>query len=259
MSAVWAATAMPWSATCETSSGIVRVTRKPGIDSSLSSVPPVCPSPRPESLATGVPAAATIGATTSVVLSPTPPVECLSATGRPTGERSIRSPESTIASSRSAVSRSVRPRSTTAMRNAAVWESGTSGSTIARISSAESSSPSRLRAITSTIRIRYLPLDVRLAVGSRWPRAAEETNERDEREHVGQGVQQVRRDAGHRLEPVGQAAREPEEQAGPECAVCSPLAEDPRRQGDEPAPGGHVLAERADEPDREVGAAQRRE
>ena len=54
--------------------------------------------------------AATSGATTSVVLSPTPPVECLSATGLPTPVRSIRAPESTIASRSAVVSASVIPR-----------------------------------------------------------------------------------------------------------------------------------------------------
>src|SRR3954452_437921 len=49
--------------------------------SSLSSVPPVWPSPRPEIIGTAPPHAATSGASTSETLSPTPPVECLSSTG----------------------------------------------------------------------------------------------------------------------------------------------------------------------------------
>ena len=57
------------------------VARQPGIDSSLSSVPPVCPSPRPDSCGTATPQAATSGASGRVILSPTPPVECLSAVG----------------------------------------------------------------------------------------------------------------------------------------------------------------------------------
>ena len=85
-------------------------TRKPGIDSSLSSVPPVWPRPRPQSLATGTPQAATSGATTSVVLSPTPPVECLSATGRPIDDRSRRvAGARPWRRSRSAVSRVAHP------------------------------------------------------------------------------------------------------------------------------------------------------
>ena len=56
--------------------------RQPGIDSSLSSVPPVWPRPRPDSCGTATPHAATSGASGRVILSPTPPVECLSAVGR---------------------------------------------------------------------------------------------------------------------------------------------------------------------------------
>ena len=48
------------------------------MDSSLSSVPPVWPSPRPDIIGTTTPAAAASGATMRLVLSPTPPVECLS-------------------------------------------------------------------------------------------------------------------------------------------------------------------------------------
>ena len=80
---VWAATAHPMSATCRRSSSGVRSVRTPGMDSSLSSVPPVCPSPRPDSLATASPRAAASGAKTRVTPSATPPVECLSISGTP--------------------------------------------------------------------------------------------------------------------------------------------------------------------------------
>ena len=50
----------------------------PSIDSILSAVPPVNPSPLPDILKHSTPSAATIGSTISVILSPTPPVECLS-------------------------------------------------------------------------------------------------------------------------------------------------------------------------------------
>ena len=46
-------------------------------------MPPVCPSPRPLIFPNGTPQAATIGPTAIDVLSPTPPVECLSTTLRP--------------------------------------------------------------------------------------------------------------------------------------------------------------------------------
>ena len=81
-----------------------------GIDSSLSSVPPVCPRPRPLIFANGTPQAATIGPSTIDVLSPTPPVECLSTTLRPSGERSTVSPLCTMASVSACVSAWLRPR-----------------------------------------------------------------------------------------------------------------------------------------------------
>src|SRR5918994_313858 len=82
-SAVWPMMASPTSRTCAMNSSVVSSTRKPGMDSSLSSVPPVWPSPRPLIFPTGTPQAATIGPTAIDVLSPTPPVECLSTTRRP--------------------------------------------------------------------------------------------------------------------------------------------------------------------------------
>ena len=68
--------------TARRSSSSDSAVRKPGIDSSLSSVPPVCPSPRPDIIGTYAPHAAASGASTIDSLSPTPPVLCLS-TGTP--------------------------------------------------------------------------------------------------------------------------------------------------------------------------------
>ncbi len=51
--------------------------RKPGMLSSLSSVPPVWPRPRPDIFGTTTPQAAASGASTIDTLSPTPPVLCL--------------------------------------------------------------------------------------------------------------------------------------------------------------------------------------
>jgi hypothetical protein len=92
--------------------------RKPGIDSSLSSVPPVCPSARPDIIGTTTPHAAASGARISDVLSPTPPVLCLSTFTPGMCERSMRTPERTIASVRIAVSSGVIPRRTTAISHA---------------------------------------------------------------------------------------------------------------------------------------------
>ena len=76
----------------------------PGILSSLSIVPPVLPSPLPLIFATLPPHAATIGASTSVVLSPTPPVLCLSTLIPLTADRLSLSPLSAIAIVRRKVS-----------------------------------------------------------------------------------------------------------------------------------------------------------
>ncbi len=85
-------------------------------------MPPVCASPRPLILAKGTPQAATSGATAIDVLSPTPPVECLSTALRPSSaERLSVSPLCTIASVSACVSAGVSPRKITAMQNALIW------------------------------------------------------------------------------------------------------------------------------------------
>ena len=89
--------------------------------SSLSSVPPVWPSPRPEIIGTFTPQAAASGASASETLSPTPPVECLSTFAPGTSERSSTSPERSIASVSARTSASSMPRKKTAMQKAAIW------------------------------------------------------------------------------------------------------------------------------------------
>ena len=64
----------------------------PGIASNLSLVPPVKPSPLPDIFATFTPKEATIGISIRVILSPIPPVLCLSTTF-PTDDKSSTSPE----------------------------------------------------------------------------------------------------------------------------------------------------------------------
>ena len=102
------------------------VARQPGIDSSLSRVPPVCPSPRPDSCGTATPHAATSGASGSVILSPTPPVECLSAVRRDNVEKSIRSPDAIIALVQREISSRFMPLSRIAMASADICSSATS-------------------------------------------------------------------------------------------------------------------------------------
>ena len=109
-------TSSTWLRNCSCVSALV----KPGKLSSLSSVPPVCPRPRPDIFAMCTPWAATIGSSASEVLSPTPPVECLSAFTPEMAPRSSVSPLCIIARVISSVSRLVMPRHTMAMSRALV-------------------------------------------------------------------------------------------------------------------------------------------
>ena len=91
------------------------------MDSILSAVPPVNPSPRPVSDGTPSPHAAANGWMTSESLSPTPPVECLSAVGTGRSSQERQSPESRIAIVRASVSAAVMPVQHTAIAKAAIW------------------------------------------------------------------------------------------------------------------------------------------
>ena len=104
--------------TCERKASSVSAQEKPGKLSSLSMVPPVCPRPRPDIFAMRTPCAATIGNRAREVLSPTPPVECLSAFTPLMGLRSSVSPLCIMASVRSSVSCRVMPRQTMAISSA---------------------------------------------------------------------------------------------------------------------------------------------
>src|SRR5262249_12101365 len=93
----------------------------PDIDSSLSNVPPVCPNARPVIIGTVRPHAATIGATIIDVLSPTPPVLCLSIFLDLIDESSRHLPESRISRVKASVSPMVIPFKYTAINHAATW------------------------------------------------------------------------------------------------------------------------------------------
>src|SRR5271163_2493940 len=129
------------------------------MESSLSSVPPVWPRPRPEIIGTYAPQAASIGASISETLSPTPPVECLSRIG-PGGLSSRQSrlaPERVMARVSATRSSSVMPRKKTAMAKAAAWPSVTAPlvrpAMKSPISPALNASPSRLARMISWGRI----------------------------------------------------------------------------------------------------------
>ncbi len=91
------------------------------MDSSLSRVPPVWPSPLPESLATARPSDAASGTKARVTPSATPPVECLSTVGRDSPVSATVRPDSTMALVRANVSPGSSPRMNAAIRNAAAW------------------------------------------------------------------------------------------------------------------------------------------
>ena len=110
MFSLWPMTAMPVRFTWAKKSSWLRAVRVPGTLSILSMVPPVWPRPRPLILAILTPQAAAMGAITKVVLSPTPPVECLSTLIPAMGERSTISPLWAMTSVSRAVSSSVIPR-----------------------------------------------------------------------------------------------------------------------------------------------------
>src|SRR5665647_2933617 len=62
MRSLWLTTATPMRSSCRTNSPCGSCTRKPGIDSSLSTVPPVCPRPRPAILPKPAPLVSARGA-----------------------------------------------------------------------------------------------------------------------------------------------------------------------------------------------------
>ena len=103
-------TLMPILFTISKNSSLSKLTRMLGMDSSLSTVPPVCPNPRPDIFATLTPQAAARGPTIKVVLSPTPPVECLSTLIPSIDDKSTTSPLLATKSVITAVSSLVIPR-----------------------------------------------------------------------------------------------------------------------------------------------------
>ena len=135
-------------------SSLLKSARHPEMDSSLSSVPPVCPSPRPDNCGTAAPQADTKGASGSVILSPTPPVECLSAVGRFSPDQFRRSPLFIIACVQREISLGFIPLSKIAISSADICSSATMprvyASTTQSIIGSLNTLRSRLAAITST-------------------------------------------------------------------------------------------------------------
>ena len=97
-----------------------RLVRKPSMDSSLSSVPPVIPSPRPLIMGTCNSQQASSGAKMRDVLSPRPPVECLSTRGTSPAFSNF-TPLAIMESVRSEISRSDMPLMNMAIASADIW------------------------------------------------------------------------------------------------------------------------------------------
>src|SRR5207237_738652 len=132
----------------------------------------------------------------------------------------------------------------------------TCANAIATGSAATASRPASSAAAAAGLLLR-----VGTANGGGRDRAADDARDGDQRQDVRKGLEEraVVRPALDVLEPGGDRAREAEEERGPEGAERPPPAEDQRGERDEAAPGGHVLAEGVDEPDREEDASERGE
>src|ERR1700722_20422922 len=142
--------------------------------SSLSRVPPVWPRARPEIMGTNRPAAATIGATRKEVLSPTPPVECLSTRAAPRLWKSSTPPESRMWVVRLCSSSGLRPRQKMAMSHAESWYSGmefvAAPATKNPISASVKAPPSRFLRIRSTTCMQQILPAVMVIAPGRHPR-----------------------------------------------------------------------------------------
>src|SRR3954468_21128188 len=99
---------------------------------------------------------------------------------------------------------------------------------------------------------RWLLLRVRPANSCWWNRASDDARDCDERQHVGERLEEHRGRVRVRGEPERECGRHPEEQGGGKRAEGSPVPEDQCGERDEPAACGHVLVERAHEADREI-------
>src|SRR4051794_35265592 len=106
---------------------------------------------------------------------------------------------------------------------------------------------------------RPLLLCVRAANSCGRDGAADHAGDRDEGQDVRQRLEEHGRGVGVRRETEREGRRRAEENRGCVRAEGPPVAEDDRSERDEAASRRHVLAERADEADREVRAAERRE
>src|SRR5262245_53771580 len=120
--------------------------------------------------------------------------------------------------------------------------------------SAPSTTESRPRQLGSA-----LLLLVRATTRCRWDGTADHAGDGDDREHIWQGLEQHFGLGTVDVEAEGDRGREAEQQRRAKGAEWAPVPEDQRSEADEALAGGHVLRERAQEADRQVDPAERRE
>src|SRR5690348_4554507 len=115
------------------------------------------------------------------------------------------------------------------------------------------------RPSSTAIEARWLLLRIGTADGGGRNRAADHTGHGDERQGVGQRLEEngVRAPVGDGAEALRERGREAEEERCSERAARPPLAEDEGGERDEAATLGHVLGEGVHEADREVRPAER--
>src|SRR6266571_9094085 len=104
-----------------------------------------------------------------------------------------------------------------------------------------------------------LLLDVGPANGRWWYRPADHAGDGDQGQDIGQRLEQHRRAPPWLREAERESRRAAEEQGGGKRAERTPVSEDDRGKRDEAPAGSHILAERAEIADREIGAAERSE
>src|SRR4029450_10853078 len=140
-----------------------------------------------------------------------------------------------------------------------VTQSKTSDATMAAGIVASAASPTSTEKPALQLIGRSLLLLVRPANGGGWYRAADHSRDRDQRQDIRQGLEQQRRLPRVLRKRAGERTGKPEQQGGPHGSERLPHPEDQCGESDEAPADRHVLAERADEAEREVSAAGSRQ
>src|SRR5919204_4602388 len=177
---------------------------------------------------------------------------------RPPARPSVRS---TFRRARRARTSAAAPKRTEPQDAAVAWTSVTWSSlraaAKAATGSASPSSAQRTDPRAASFRAWALLLLVRTSNGGWRDRTADHACHGDQRQDVGERLEERRCGTRVHREPEGQRRGEAEQERRPERPERAPVAEDERRERDEAPPGGHVLVEGANEADRQERATQR--